>query len=397
MTDRPFDLATWESRIESFVSDLNAHRGRSAPAPLFTEGPYSFPLVRTRVTEELIRQFARADGDMNPLWSDPRYAAASPWGSVIAPPVFEACFGESPSKPKPPQVPGWNAMQAGAFRRYFEPFRPGDTLTAEDTWHGIEEKTRPGKSYRLFVQTSERSYRNQHGRTVCTVTGRQVATAARPDPAAAATGGPDFSGRRRRKYTSDELDAIRRDYERELSGEARRGAHPRYWEDVDIGESIPAILKGPYDVSDAAAFAGALGLCSGFAAKWQEIAPDLGRRPGDPDTGHPHHPIDWHLQDTIAQQSGMPYALAFGTHMEMMLLHPVTNWMSDFGFVVQADTQLRSPLLLGEVSRTTAQVTNKLTDNEHRVVDLEVVSRTLDGTTYAHATVRVALPSRFVA
>lgn len=48
-------------------------------------------------------------------------------------------------------------------------------------------------------------------------------------------------------------------YERELAGETRRGGRTLYWEEVNVGEEIPSMLKGPYDVSDAVSFADAIG------------------------------------------------------------------------------------------------------------------------------------------
>ena len=39
-----------------------------------------------------IKEFARAIGDLNPLYLDDRVGAASAWGDVIAPPTFAVTF-----------------------------------------------------------------------------------------------------------------------------------------------------------------------------------------------------------------------------------------------------------------------------------------------------------------
>jgi acyl dehydratase len=384
-------MSAWSDSVDEYVRRMNSLEVRTAPAPLFTEGTYSMPLVRRRVTDDVIAQFARAAGDTNPLWTDPGYAGATTWGTVIAPPIFEACLSEGASSPIPPQIEGWNALQAGSVRRYRRPFRPGDEIHAEDTWHGIEEKTRPGRPYRLFIQTCERRYLNQNDELVATLVNR-VASTATPPGNGSGPQGPDLGDRRRRRLTDDELAAIRRSYEQELSGEARRGAEPRFWEDVTVGDVLPEVLKGPYDITDAAAFAGAVAVCSGFAAKWQEFAGDRDRHTPDPETGALHHPIEWHFSDAIARTRGLPSAHAFGTHMEMMLVHPVTNWMSDLGVIVEIDAKLQSVLLIGEVSRTSGRVVDKRVDGDAHLVVLDMASQTLDGVDYARAKVTVCLP-----
>jgi len=385
----------WDAAIDDYVSRLNAIKGHTGPAPLFPHGPYAFPIVQTQVTADMIRLFARSNGDMNPLWRDESYATKSPWGSLIAPPLLEACLSESPSMPNPPQIRGWNVLQGGFRRRYNRPFRPGDLVRGEDTWLGFEEKTQPGRPYRLFIQSSQRAYIDQHDEVICVVTGRMACTAARPQVGSEDERiGPDHSARVRRRFTTDELEEVHQGYDREISGQARRGAEPRLWEDVNVGDELPTIVKGPYDISDATSFAGVLGLCSAFAAKWEGIKPDMDRHPPDPETGAPRHAIDWHLDDAIARQHGLPYAHAFGTHMEMMMIHPVTNWIGDAGAVIELDTQLRSVLLLGEISRSSARVTGKREEDGRHFVDLGLTAHTTDGIRYGEGTAIVELPSK---
>lgn len=394
MTEDLADAAAWAAKVDAYVAEMNTRNaGRSGAAPLFTEGPFAYPFVRSQITPDLFSICARAVGDTNPLWTDAAYGAASAWGSSIGQPLLEACLSERSSQPEPPDIPRWNVLLGGTKRSYHEPFRAGDVIRGEDAWYGLEEKTRPDKPYRLFIQNSERRYINQHDRVVVTLVGKAAITASPPTTSGVATG-PDFAGRTRRHYTADELAAVRADYERELSGATRRGATPRFWEDVEIGEPVIGGLKGPYDISDAVAFAGAIAICSAFASKWRELAADIDHALVDPETGAPHHVIDWHFDDRFAQSRGVPYAPAFGTHMEMMLVHAVTNWMSDHGFVTVVDIQLRSMLMMGEISCTIGKVVDKRRDGECHLVELNMTSQTLDGVPYAKGKVVVDLPSR---
>ena len=49
--------------------------------------PYPFTVERGK-----IKEFARAIGDLNPLYLDDRVGAASEWGDLIAPPTFAVTF-----------------------------------------------------------------------------------------------------------------------------------------------------------------------------------------------------------------------------------------------------------------------------------------------------------------
>ncbi len=49
--------------------------------------PYAVTVERVK-----IKEFARALGDLDPLYLDDRIGAASPWGDIIAPPTFATTF-----------------------------------------------------------------------------------------------------------------------------------------------------------------------------------------------------------------------------------------------------------------------------------------------------------------
>jgi acyl dehydratase len=387
------NLDAWEAAIDGYVAEVNRNTGETKPTPLKPTGTYTFPIAYRFITEDVIRLFASAIGDSNPLWHSCEYAQTTTWRGMIGPPVFESCVGELPAMPNPPHVPGWNAYNGGNLRRYYKPMRPGDEIRAEDTWLGIVEKAKLDRPYRLFLLTAERAYINQQNEVVCTMLGRMICTATPPGSQDDGSADP-FIGRKRVQFGKDELDALHAEYEDELSGRFRRGSEPRYWEDVSEGDEIRSVVKGPYDVTDAVSFFGAVGYSAAFAIKWQGLKSDLARCPVDPETGEYHHVADWHLQDSIARLSGLPYAQAFGTHMETMLSHAVTNWMGDDGFVTKLDSQLRTPLFHGEMSRTYGRVARKYVENGEPLVDLDLWAETHGGVRYSQAAATVRLPTR---
>ena len=122
----------------------------------------------------------------------------------------------------------------------------GSAIVAGTALHALQE--RQGRfTSRQIQQTSITRYRDakrqrtEHplfprlpGGTPGAGESRKYATLARPD------------------YDDDDLRAIERTYDEEV--ENRRGAVPRYWEDVDTGESLPDMVKGPLTVTDNVAF-----------------------------------------------------------------------------------------------------------------------------------------------
>ena len=158
-----------------------------------------------------------------------------------------------------------------------------------------------------------------------------------------------FRQPQRHKLSDDELKQIHSAYEDEAKGVDRRGNEIRFWEDTEVGEKLPALIKGPYDISDAVSFFGMTSYSYGFAAKYHAMKYDYERLYTDPETGEKHMGADWHFSDSIAQAAGLPFAQIFGTHIESCLAHMVSNWMGDDARLVKLDTQIRAMMFLGDV------------------------------------------------
>ena len=77
----------WEEKLEERIEEFNAGRGEICKPPASTaimDEEYNRGVNNREVTEDLIRHFADACGDPNPIWRDPTYAAGTRWGGIIA-------------------------------------------------------------------------------------------------------------------------------------------------------------------------------------------------------------------------------------------------------------------------------------------------------------------------
>ena len=137
-------------------------------------------------------------------------------------------------------------------------------------------------------------------------------------------------------YTEDELRRITEDY----TGETRQGSTPRYWEEVEVGDELPMIVKGPFTPRDSIAYYMGIGSRSHVAHKgfWIELRRTHPDRI-DPETGLPkngrsprqgqHGPRCRIASDWPAPRANMA--------------HAVTNWMGDDGFLKSFNARLRQP------------------------------------------------------
>jgi acyl dehydratase len=141
----------------------------TTPKPILTEeqrkqsiGLESPPLV-FEVEKGHVLRFADAIGDPNPLWNDERAARGSRYVGLVAPPTFLRAARLEVDLPF--EAPK-RRLDAGSAWEYFEPVRPGDTITCVARIEEVYE--RPGRlGTMLFIVTLVR-YTNQRGKLAAT-------------------------------------------------------------------------------------------------------------------------------------------------------------------------------------------------------------------------------------
>jgi acyl dehydratase len=364
----------WNMKLKENLEDLTRLAGKREPAPLMGKGehhPYTMPLCNRFITEDMIRLFASAIGDPNPLWVDDAYAAGTIWGSIIAPPMCEVMIAETAAVPPPIELPGLTYMNGGSEREYHGVIRPRDEFTAYDTFLGYKEKSSPDKPYRLFVLTGKRDFVNQKDETVVTVISNILLTARYPENNGLEKE-KDFSDAKRRLFSDSELAQVHRSYDDELSGKYRRGAEKLSWDSMSEGDELHPLIKGPYDYSDAVSFFGVTGYSKAFAKKWADIRINTAVAKKDSETGEYHLGPDWHFSDDLARKNGVPFAPIFGTHIEACLAQMVCNWMGDNAVFRKISTQIRAMIFMGDIFVCKGKVVRKYKANGENLVDLDV-------------------------
>lgn len=195
-------------------------------------------------------------------------------------------------------------------------------------------------------------------------------------------------------YTKEELEGLYANLDAQLAGAFRRGAVPRYWEDVEIGEKLPEQMAGPYDESDGQALMAAIGAANAFATKWASIRFRKGQGITDPETGAHRHPIDRHNSDVMARVQGLPRAIVSGIHTQALLAKSVGDWMGDEGFLRTLDCRCRRPLYFGDLSIQSGIVAGKYEKDGKCYVKLHMQAVRQDSVVHTMAEALVELPSR---
>ncbi len=341
------------------------------------------PHVRL-ASQDAIRHFAHGVGDANPLWTDPQYATTTRYGGLIAPPCMlyamdDVCSGQFGG------LPGIHNMFAGTRFEWFHPIRVNDTLTAVSALSGLEEK-RSAFARRTFLQSYDTTFTNQDG----VVVARARAFGVRAERDTARQQGK-YRDIQRTRYTPDDIARIEADYDAEIV----RGATPRYWQDVEVGESLTPVVKGPLTVTDIVTWLIGWG---GLFNRAHKIALDYRRRhPAAAIVdayGVPDVPERVHWDPDFAREVGVPGAYDYGPQRVSWFGHLMTNWIGDDGFLCLLEVQVRRFNLIGDTTWLRGTVTDTFIDDGQHRVACDLWAENQRGETTAQGKAEAILPSR---
>jgi acyl dehydratase len=338
-------------------------------------------------TRDAIRHWSWGIGDNNPLYCDPDYAAGTAYRGLVAPPTFlQTIYNGSISV----ALPGIQPYGGGSKWQYLEVVRRGDALTA-DAHIGPTKLVEGRHVQRLAIQTTLSKIVRDDGTVVATCEGRTLQA-----PRSGARGALAYEPRSPYVYSKEELESIRL----QAVSEARRGAEPRLWDDVQIGERIPPVVKGPIDLSSMIAYyCGNPGTPRYKSVEmlwlyqtWATESPE--RLPNNFDPTYYAEavsPSAGHVRDDVAHELGMPGAYNNGSQTTGWMAHPVTNWMGDLGFITDLEVRLRRPIVFGDTVWIRGVVTEK---PERGVVLIELAAENQIGMITATGAAAVRLPRR---
>ena len=347
-------------------------------------------------TLDSIRHFAHGTGDDNPLYCDPEYAKSTRWGNVLAPPGFYRTTGiaskvewtlEERERARD-GLSGIHAWYSGDTIHFLRPIYPGDRLTARRYFADLIEK-RSQFAGRTVIEVERTEYRNEQGELVLVANQKAIRGGRQRQPGERTK----YAHLERQRYTPDDIERIDADYELE----ERRGATPRYWEDVTVGEEITPVVKGPLTVTDIMNWNMGSGIALQYqgahrlAYQWRSKHPRayMPNSHGVPDLIEAVH---W--EEEFGRRTGNPTAYDYGAQRIAWLGHGITNWMGDDGWLRTLDCEIRQFVYHGDTTWIKGKATGKEVRGADHIVEFDVWAEDQRGRITAPGHAVVLLPSR---
>jgi acyl dehydratase len=351
-------------------------------AQLRPEGPYL-----QDATPDTLRNFCNGIGDLNPLYRDEEHGRLSRHATMLAHPMFPMAYGWIGRTRW--GLPGVHGFYAGNDWELFRHLRPGDRVTAIERVVGVEEKE-SRFSGRLVLQYVEASYANQRGELVA----RALGWCTRHERRAAREAGK-YREVGPYAYSHEEYERI----DEAIRGEEKaiRGSETRYFEDVEEGEELPPIVRGPLSLMDTMGFLVGCGRGHTHGVVWKEAARHPGHFFRNPEagggleyTGIGHH------RESVARAVGVPGVYDYGPQRSAWMCTLITNWMGDAAFLKRVRSETRRFNTMGDCTWGRGRVARKYVKDGYALVDIEIRGENQRGEVTTPGLATVILPSRNV-
>jgi hypothetical protein len=338
-------------------------------------------------TRMAVLKFVGGVGDINPLWIDRARGEASDYGAAVAPPSFViGCFSGIQFG-----WPGLGSFHSATQMEVFTPIYWGDTIRASCRYDGFTGPRPSNFAGRMVTDNFVNTYVNQRDEKVAEIRW-QVVNFER----AAARG-----TREKRSLTiphpwqPEEIEVI----ESRVLAEQPRGAQPRWWEDVQPGDAVDTLTKGPIGLTDEVAFIVGGGTpiprLKAHAAALQDYAGHPAWSFRDPVTGAQEPIYAVHYNKAAANAMGVAFQYDVGFQRQCWQIQLLTHWCGDNGWVRDATAEYRGFVYLSDVIELGGEVVGKrVTENGEHVVDLKTFALNQRGDDVMPGTALIALPAR---
>lgn len=347
MTEQKAKMA--EARItQEMIDGMRARLGTKLRIEDSTHNEYA--------TRMAILKFAHGIGDANPLWSDEAYARKSPYGGIVAPPSFIwACFAQVQF--------GWRGLggfHAGCDVEFIKPIYLGDKVTAECVFTSFEGPKQSRFAEETIIDHFHNQYWNQRGDLISRYHWWVIHYARAKAQRKVSRNNIELP----HPWTDEQLAKI----EKEVLSEEIRGRVMRYWEDVNIGEELQPVVKGPLGTTDEVAYIIGGGVpiprmaAHGIALASYHKHPAWAFR--DPNTYALEPIFAVHYNKQAANAMGLPQAYDVGLQRHCWGIHIVTNWMGDDAWLKRSYAEYRKFVFLSDVVWLKGRVTKKYVDSE---------------------------------
>ena len=384
----------WQKATEYSITDEDIERQNKL---LGYMSPSKHREYNQTATVDNIRNWSHGCGDDNPLFCDPEYASGTRWGGVIAPGMMIGSVNAPMLGDKTPEeirqlrkslFRGVHVFVSGSTWDFYRPLRPGDTVYSYngDETCEVKDSEFAGRS---VIKVRKDVKMNQRGEVVAVYRILSILTERKT-----AKKKGKYAEIKPATYTDEDIAEIDKVY----AAEEVRGSETRYFDDVNVGDSLGKMAKGPLTVTDVICFhSGGYGFVpyaptvGRLAHKnRQRIAPFyIKNEYGIPDVAQRLH---W--DPLWAQAIGNPMAYDYGVMRENYLFHYLSDWAGDDGIITHVHDEIRKFNYIGDTQMITGEVVGKREENGQYLVDVKATFVNQRGDETVRATATIALPKK---
>jgi len=330
----------------------------------------------TEFDEWSTREHVLTHGDDNPLYTDSEYGKKTRYGCMLTYPTLlhRVKYGMTHG------IADWgpwpiSSLVSGLSWDWYDVVRVNSRFRSSMKMADVYEKR--GRTGRLIFYITQTSFWDQNddliadGGGIYILVGRSGEQAKIAEEAAKKGEGMSKTmlyDRPTQRYSKTEIEKIKND----ILAEERRGAVPRYWEDVEVGDKLTPVVKGPFrmfEVTKGHGWEHGPGRGPNFYA---EVIP---RPTSNPMTGWPYERFGDHHHDfNLCNRRGLPGPFDHGVQRMTMGAHLLSNWMGDDGFLRRVSMQVRKPCYYGDTIWYSGEVVKKYIDKVSGEVDNKSVT-----------------------
>jgi hypothetical protein len=246
------------------------------------------------------------------------------------------------------------------------------------------------------------SYTNQDGERIATIRwnvinyerGQRLARAkseTSPDDTAKKASGPQLP----HQWDLDEVAEI----EKRILAERPRGAEPRYWDEVNVGDVLDTVTKGPVGLTDEIAFVAGGGTpiprLKAHAASLHDYQAHPAWAFRDPITSANEPIYSVHYNFQAAQAMGVAFQYDVGFQRQCWQIHALTHWAGDHAWIKECRAEYRKFVYLSDVVELRGEVTGKRVDDDgEHVVEISTSAVNQRGENTMPGSAVIALPTR---
>ena len=382
--------------VDNFLKESHQMIGQPVTGIM---GTSSFDIAKYDFTAA----YALAVGDDNPLFRDVWYALNTRYETIIALPTFFIAIKypmcEGPLFDGPYPLAG---LEASYDWEWNDVIRMNDKFTYEHILTDVyEQTTQKGRTVYLV---SECKYWNQLKELVATCNGTYAAIVVAesiidlPEAIKEGFSKRPITDRKVHKYSDDEVSRIIKD----SGAMVRNGPKSRYWENVEIGDELPQIVKAPVTSSSLIQYHNAVFTAQNFPNFEVHVRKFL-KKPGvfrsQLLTNWPYdYQLSQYEDPYLGETGGLGYSFPPSSVRAGFCAHLLSNWMGDDGFIRSLQVDVSEPYLYGDslwVKGTVVEkYKEKIAGGVYGAVDIKIESINQLGQNVAPGKATVYLPSK---